>query len=106
MSVCAFMRRFSFGRPWTAVFKRIAWFCNFVKGEERFAAPSRRRKRELPGGAADGRGREVQKFHKGARVSLTNGFFACIMSDMKHEMSLAIYGKYLYRGEASGCFCA
>ena len=30
----------------------------------------------------------------------------CIMNGMKHEMSLAIYGKYLYRGEASGCFCA
>lgn len=51
-------------------------------------------------------GREVHKFLKDMRVSLTNCIFACIMSGMKHEMSLAIYGKYLYRGEASGCFCA
>ena len=58
--------------------------------------------------AEEERGRRagVQKFHKSARVSLTNGNFAGIMSGMKHEMSLAIYGKYLYRGEASGCFCA
>ena len=102
-----FMRRFSFGRAVDRRLQKDSMVLQFCQGRGALCGALPQPEEGAARGAAGGRGREVQKFHKGAHVSLTNGFFACIMSGMKaRNVPRNLRQVILYRGESSGCVCA